>query len=150
MGYQVAISRDINSNEGDVEIDFQLQPAQDIAATVLTPHGQPASEAKIALGVAGSQINVKNGAIDDGSTYATRLETDSAGRFSIPSRDEPFQLVITHPTGFAYLKSTDGPVPSKIALTAWARAEGTFRVGVTGGSQRRNHVERGDGALLWR
>ncbi len=128
-GYQVATSRDIKTDEGEVEIDFQLQPAKDIAATITSASGEPAAGAKIALGVAGSQISVKNGDIDDGSTYATRLDVDETGRFSIPGRDEPFQLVITHPTGFAYLKSTDGPVPSNVSLTPWARLEGTFRVG---------------------
>ena len=79
--------------------------------------------------MAGSQINIDQGDIDDGSTYATRLDADAAGRFSFPARDEPFQLVITHPLGFAYLKSADGPIPPLITLTPWARVEGTFRVG---------------------
>ncbi len=129
-GYQVAISRDIMSNEGEVEFDFQLQPAEDIAATVLTANGEPAANAKIALGVAGSQISVKNGDIDDGSTYATRLDAGDDGRFNIPARNEPFQLVITHRLGFAHLKSSDGHLPNRIVLTPWARVEGTFRVGM--------------------
>ncbi|NOY42053.1 MAG: hypothetical protein GXP26_09475 [Planctomycetes bacterium] len=128
-GYQVAISRDIMTDEGEVDFDFELQPAEDIAATVLTTAGEPAAGAKIALGVAGSQISVQNGDIDDGSTFATRLDADTDGRFSIPARDEPFQLVITHPFGFAHLKSAEGPIPSRIALTPWARVKGTFRVG---------------------
>ena len=82
-----------------------------------------------ALGIAGSQISIKKGDIDSGQTYATRLDADAKGRFSIPARDEPFQLVITHPLGFAHLKSADGPIPKRITLTSWARVEGTFRVG---------------------
>ena len=127
-GYRVAVSRDIKGNEGKVQIDFALVRAKDIAATLLTPDGRPAARAKIAIGIVGSQINVDNGEINDGSTYAARCEADAAGRFRFPAQEGPYQLVITHPAGFAYLKSADGEMPGTIALTAWARVEGTFRV----------------------
>ena len=129
QGYRVAISRDIKTDEGEVHLDFELQPAESISVSLETPDGKPASGAKIALGVADSQISVKNGDIDDGSTYATRLDADSDGHFSIPARDEDFQLVITHPEGFAYLRTVDGRIPSTVRLIRWARAEGRFQVG---------------------
>jgi len=128
-GYQVAISRDILTNEGQINVDFELQPAEDIAGTLLTMTGEPAAGAKIALGVAGSQISIRNGDINEGSTYALQLTADAEGRFRIPARTEPFQIVITHPSGFAYHKSSDGPLAQNITLMPWARAEGTFRVG---------------------
>jgi protocatechuate 3,4-dioxygenase beta subunit len=128
-GYEVAISRDIKSNEGSVEVNFELRRAGDIAATIVTAEGAPAGRAKIALGVAGEQINIRNGDIDDGGTYATRLSAGDDGRFSIPSRDEPFQLVITHAAGFAHLKSSEDPIPDRIVLNPWARIEGSFRIG---------------------
>lgn len=127
-GYEVATSRDFRFDEGEVKFDFELQPATDIASTILTFGGEPAAGAKIAVGVAGAQINIKNGSIDDGSTYATQLNTDEMGRFSIPPRDDPFQLVITHPAGFAHFKSAEGRIPDPILLTPWATVEGTFRV----------------------
>ena len=128
-GYEVAVSRDVKSDEGNVRIDFKLKPAADIAATLLTPSGKPAGGAEIALGIAGSQICVKNGAISNVSTYAARYEADNGGRFRFPAQDSDFQFVIVHPSGFAYLKSTDGAVPKTIRLTPWARVEGTFRAG---------------------
>ncbi len=128
-GYKVAISRDIKFDEGNVRIDFKLQPAEDIAATIVSYTGDPATSAKIAIGVTGSQISILNGEIRDDSTYATKLNADVDGRFNIPARDEPFQIVITHQFGFAYLKSKDGPIPKTIKLTPWARVEGTFLVG---------------------
>ena len=128
-GYRVAISRDFMTDEGEVDYDFELQPAEDIAATILAARGEPAANAKIALGVSGSQISIEGGDIDDGSTYATKLRSDERGRFSLPARDDPFHLVITHAAGFAHLKSVDGPIPHRIKLSPWARAEGTFRVG---------------------
>jgi protocatechuate 3,4-dioxygenase beta subunit/Zn-dependent protease with chaperone function len=127
-GYLAAESRDIRSNEGNVAIEFALKKGQDIAATVLTPQGQPAAKAKIALGMAGSQISVKNGNFD-GQTYATRDSTDDSGRFSFPPVGSAYQLVILHPTGYAHLKSAGEPASETIQLIAWARVEGTFRIG---------------------
>lgn len=130
-GYKVAVSRDIQSNEGAIEINFELEPAADIAATVQSSEGIPAVGAKIALGVAGSQINIENGDVDDSSTYATRVNTDAKGQFNIPSREETFQLVITHAEGFAYFKSPEQAIDNVITLTPWARGEGTFQIGNT-------------------
>ena len=48
-GYRVAVSRDIKNDEGNVQVDFALVKAKDIAAAVLTPDGQPAAGAKIAI-----------------------------------------------------------------------------------------------------
>ena len=45
--------------------------------------------------------------IDDGSTYAARCDADNAGRFHFPSQEGPYQLMITHPSGFAYLKPVE-------------------------------------------
>lgn len=129
IGYRVKTSRDIQPNEGKVAHDFELERQSAIASTILTPDGKPATEAKIALGVAGSQISIKNGDIGDNQTYAQRLNSDVEGRFELPSRDDAFQLVITHDKGFAHLKSVDGPIPAQIKLTPWARVEGVFRVG---------------------
>ena len=69
-GYLATASREIKSDEGNVVVDFELKKATNIAAKVVTPRNLPAAGARIALGVAGSQINVKNGDIDDSSTYS--------------------------------------------------------------------------------
>jgi hypothetical protein len=128
-GYQAALSRDIKSDEGNISIDFELRKGTDVAATVLTPSGAPAAGARIALGIAGSQINIRNGDIDGGSTYAARKDTDNAGQFRFPPQDAAFQLVIVHPTGYAHLKVTPESMPMTIELEAWAEVEGTFRIG---------------------
>ncbi len=128
-GYQPAVSRDIKSNEGSVTIDFELTKGKDVAATVLTPSGEPAREAQIAMGVAGSQINVENGLIDKSGTYAAQSQTDDSGQFRFPPQETAFQLVIMHPTGYAYVKVTQESMPTTIQLEAWARVEGTFRIG---------------------
>ena len=66
------------------------------------------------------------------STYCAREETDDAGRFHFPPQDKDFQLVITHPSGFAHIKSTpEWELTRIIHLEPWSRVEGTFRVGKT-------------------
>ncbi|MBI2824059.1 MAG: carboxypeptidase regulatory-like domain-containing protein [Planctomycetia bacterium] len=128
-GYQSAVSRDIKSDEGAISIDFELVKGKDVAATVLTPDGQPATRARVALGIPGSQIHVQNGQISDSQTYSARQETDDKGRFRFPPQEEEFALVITHPDGYAHLVATPQSMPEKIELEKWARVEGTFRVG---------------------
>jgi uncharacterized GH25 family protein len=128
-GYRAAVSRDIKSNEGQVQINFELQKGVNVAADILTPDGAPAAAAKIALGVAKSQISVKNGEIDDGQTYAARLESDSAGHFQFAPQDADYYLVITHATGYALVQGEpDQPIPA-IKLQPWAKLQGSFHVG---------------------
>ncbi|WP_165069100.1 carboxypeptidase regulatory-like domain-containing protein [Paludisphaera rhizosphaerae] len=129
-GYQLAVSREIKSDEGSVVVDFKMGRGTDLSAEVKTASGEPAAGARIALGVAGSQINIKNGDVDDGMTYAARAVTDAAGRFQFPPPNGAFQLVIAHPAGFAHITATSAWEPSRvIKLEPWCRVEGTFQVG---------------------
>lgn len=133
-GYKVARSRDILSTEGEIDVDFELQPAPNIAVQLMTPAGKPAAGADIAVGIAKTQIFVEQGMISDRQTYAKRAVSDGNGKFEIPSMDENFQLVITHPEGFALLKSADGPIPKIVNLREYARVEGVFKLGEKFGS----------------
>ncbi len=129
-GYEAAVSRDIKSTEGTISIDFELKTGKNVVAKVVTPRNLPAVRAKVALGIAGSQISIKNGEIDDASTSCARDETDLSGLMHFPAQDKNFQLVITHPTGFAHIVSTpEWELTRIIHLEPWSRVEGTFRVG---------------------
>jgi uncharacterized GH25 family protein len=127
-GYLPAESREIKTDEGAVTINFDLTKGKDVAGTVLTSDGVPAAGAKVALGVAGSQIMVTNGDISDSQTYCARQKTDDIGHFHFPPQNRDFWLVITHRSGFAELKGTPNANPMSIRLTPWARIEGSFRV----------------------
>ncbi|HET6328337.1 MAG TPA: hypothetical protein VFG04_26885 [Planctomycetaceae bacterium] len=102
-------------------------PSQ-IVATVLTADGHAAAKAKVAVGVAGSQILITNGEIDDWSNHCERMTTDDAGRMRFQSQTGDFWLVVTHPAGYRWLRCSIDSIPKLIRLTAWARAEGTLRV----------------------
>ena len=127
-GYLPSVSREIGSDEGTVKLKFELRKGLDVAATVLTPEGQPAAAAKIALGLPGSQISIQNGSIDDGSTYAARVDTDAEGKFSFPPQGGDYQLVITHRSGYAHIKATAEDHRDMIQLSPWGRVQGTFAV----------------------
>ena len=124
-GYKVAVSRDIQSNEGDVELNFELTRAPDIVITIQTPDDQPASEAEVAIGLANEQIRIRNGEFES-RTYSTRVKADNTGQFRMTFRDQPFELCILHRTGFAHFQSTDGKIPDRLTLTAWASVKGTI------------------------
>ena len=129
-GYRAAESRDVKSTEGAVAIDFALTKANGIYAKVVTPRNVSAAGARIALGVVGSQINVKNGDIDDQSTSCARATSDDGGRFHFPAQDKDFVLVVTHPTGFAHIQSKAAWDSARIIhLEAWSKVEGVFKVG---------------------
>ncbi len=127
-GYLPAELREIKSDEGKVQLEFRLSKGVDVAASVRKPDGSPAIGAKVALGLAGSQISVTNGSFDD-STYASLLTCDKNGHFSFPPQGGRYQLVITHKSGYAYIEGAAGDKRETIRLTPWARVEGTFRVG---------------------
>jgi len=129
-GYEPAVSRAIKFDEGKINVDFALKPGESIEYQVLMPDGQPAAGAKVALAVAGSQVSIDNGDIDDTSTYhATRAETDATGRVKFTPQDSAYQLVVTHPSGYAHVRVAPEKTNSTIELTPWARLEGTFRAG---------------------
>ncbi|MGI9516224.1 MAG: carboxypeptidase regulatory-like domain-containing protein [Pirellulaceae bacterium] len=127
-GYSPEISRNIDSGEGEVTIDFELQPAAALSAIVRTPAGDLAVDAEVVVGTAGSQINIKNGRLDITSTYNSAVTaTDDDGRFRVPAQTGDFQVVILHESGFAHLRSNGELEP--VTLTAWATVEGTFSSG---------------------
>ncbi len=95
------------------------------------PDGRPAVKARIAFGIAGAQISIMNGDFLETSTFCAIVETGDSGELRFPAPQAAFQLVVVHPSGFAHISATPDNVPAKIELEAWARVEGTFRVGKT-------------------
>ena len=134
-GYRPLASRDIGWNEGNVALTFEVRRAASETARVLTPDAQPAVGARVALGVNGVQIGIVNGQIDDGWTYAARRTTDANGQFTIPPQIGKYELVVTHPSGYANIASpTEGESLRDIQLKSWTRVEGTLRIGSNPGA----------------
>ncbi|MCA9031477.1 MAG: carboxypeptidase regulatory-like domain-containing protein, partial [Planctomycetaceae bacterium] len=128
-GFQSLQSASIKSDAGEVVLDLELMPAIDVFAKILTPNGEPAKGAKVALGMNGTHIFVKNGQIDDSNSSAQRTIADADGRFKFPAPGEEYILAITHKDGYMFLRSEEMQTPRIIVLTAWAQVEGTYRIG---------------------
>lgn len=128
-GYRAAKSRSIKSNEGSITIDFALERGENISTSVLTPEGDPAAGAKVAIGVAGSHISIENGDLRQGSSRAAFVEADGSGRVKCPPQDGDFNIIVTHPTGYAHVKALSETAPESIRLSPWGRIEGVYRVG---------------------
>ncbi len=128
-GYLPAVSRDVKSSEGSVTIDFELERGKDMEVLVLLPDGGPARGAKVALGLPRAMINVRNGDLIEEHTQCDCRVTDEQGRAAFPPQETPFQLVVTHPSGYAHVKAEPRDLAPTIHLEAWARVEGTFRIG---------------------
>jgi hypothetical protein len=119
-----------------VSLRFELARARGLVGKVLTPKNQAAAGARIAVGVEGSQIQIRNGEILEQGTYCKRVDADDLGRFSLPAQAGDFQLLIVHPEGFAWIDSPGTwETVRLIRLEPWARLEGTFRVGAKPAAQ---------------
>jgi hypothetical protein len=126
-GYLRAVSRDIASDEGQMTLEIDLTKGQEIRGAVLTPAGEPAAKAEIALSVGGSHVRLVNGELTENSL--PKQTTDDHGEFRLVPAEEEFQLMIVHPAGYAHVRATSESMPDEITLTEWARVEGIFRVG---------------------
>lgn len=130
-GYLPKTSRDIQANEGTVTIDFELERGRDVSTVVRDATGKLAKGADVVLGVAGSQISLRNGRIDSGSVYnALQRTTNAEGSFLFPPQLTAYQLVVVHESGYAHVQ-VDEPTQSvePITLRPWARLRGTYRLG---------------------
>ena len=101
LGYLPSVSRKIQSNEGEVSIDFELTPSVSLTGKVLTPDGEPAVRAKLIVGVPNQKNEIIDGRVRSG--YNRVGNTDKQGRFAMPQEIGPFKLLISHKTGVASL-----------------------------------------------
>jgi hypothetical protein len=128
-GYKPGISREVKPTEGAVTVTVELHRGENFEAILLKPDRTPALEAVAYLGRPGSQIMLENGYIREGQTYAPKLKLDEAGKISFMELDGPFEIVVVDDSGFANVKSSDGPIPAEINLQPWAKLKGVFMVG---------------------
>ena len=126
-GYRPVVSRDIASDEGEVTLDFKLEPAEMTSTQILDAEGEPVSDAVVVIGSRDSRISIRNGRLLSNKTKnATQLRTNNEGRVEFLPRLDPFQLVILHDRGFAKVVAEKMNIPQEIKLTEWAVVEGKY------------------------
>jgi hypothetical protein len=140
-GYRGANSRKIESNEAAVAVDFELQRAPDVFGKIVTPDFQPARGAKVALALAGTNVGLDDGDLVDSQTNCARAVADDEGLFRFPPPGAEYELIVTHPEGFARLKSENQETRRVFALTPWARVTGTYRVGTKPAAGQRMRLD---------
>lgn len=128
-GYLPAVSRNIANDEGRIHLDFELERGRDVVVAFRTPDGKPGADADVAIGIAGSQINIRDGHFQDRSTYCDRKKSNAQGQLSIPPQLDPYELVVIHPAGYAHVKVDPQRPPKGVTLQAWSRVEGKLHVG---------------------
>lgn len=128
VGYAPVTSRDIQWDEGQLELEFALQKAPDVLISILRPDGAPAPGAEAAIAVGSTQIVVSDGKLNS-STYAERIISDAAGRLNLGARTEPIGLVIVDDSGYAEaFYDPEQPIVAPVTLVAWGQVEGNLMI----------------------
>jgi uncharacterized protein (TIGR03067 family) len=123
-GYVPILTRPFRRDEGQVNVDLTFAPDPGSTGKVVTPGGEPAAGASLALCTWTNEVNVQGGRL----SYAGhgrelgKLNTSAAdGTFRIPSEPDPSVLVVAHDSGYAEVRALTS---STIHLKPWGRIEG--------------------------
>lgn len=155
-GYESAISRDVQKDEGAVSIDFSLKKlsaeklTQTLQGTVLAPDGTPAENATLAIATIGFQHRpyIADGRIRQAEEPFV-AKTDNTGKFKFSfidfddirkktqgphynQKSDVYALYILHHSGFKRVTQSEIETVFKdtpITLEKWGRIEGIAKVG---------------------
>jgi RNA polymerase sigma factor (sigma-70 family) len=102
-GYAPFVSRIIGANEGNVQLDVKLNPAQDPKVTVYKPDGQLAANADVSLVEPDSRLLLSfNGFSHAGvQTSGRLLITDNDGQFTLTDDASVKRVIVISPDGYA-------------------------------------------------
>ena len=116
----------------DIDLAIELEPATDIAGTVLRPDGNPAAGAKVFFRGEHFRFRVGENCFvsmpAQGYPFAVETRAGVDGAFRIPKIDGIERLEVVHPEGWASVP-LDGVSAAVIRLQAWGRINGVVRSG---------------------
>jgi RNA polymerase sigma factor (sigma-70 family) len=127
-GYDAAVSRIYELEEGDQQLDFKLKPGGTVEGIVRTPAGEPAAGAQLAFAVYGSGSMLCSAPGRLARDMSTN-NTAANGQFKLKKPLLPRNLIIFHEAGWAVVPVTAGPQKADVTLSPWARIEGTLAIG---------------------
>jgi len=124
---------------------IRLTKAEPRTGVVLTAGGQPAAEAEVGWVGPDDRAFLTDGRFSTrGYSYQADqiVKTGADGRFELDRTRDEGLIVAVHRDGYAAAKSTEFTNGSKIALTPWARIEGSIVPGGPDGKQLAIAVEQ--------
>jgi len=134
-GYQPQIWYWIRKKEGPKHIVFQLADDKGVVGRVLTPAGQPAAGATVALALAQRDAVLEEGRLrhadappaeKPGDQWRRPIftKTDAEGRFRLPTEIEPAAVLIVHDSGVRETTYEAWANAPEARLAGWGRIEG--------------------------
>ena len=130
-GYAPLVSREMQPDAGEVQLDIKMQPAASTTVTVLLPDGTPATNADIGLVPPGENLSVVQGGLRRPPYRGSRQRPspDDQGRFTLPPCEEGTWIVAAAPEGYAATKAAALAAEPTLRLQPWGRLEGTCLAG---------------------
>jgi hypothetical protein len=144
-GHAPFVTRVYEPNEGEVRLDVQLRPVEDIWVSVYLPDGRIARDAQAGFVAPGSNARLVPGGFAGalGYSMAGVRRVDALGRFVVPDDESIERVVIAHTEGYAESSPGELRRVSAVRLRPWARVEGVWR-------ENGQSVANGEVSLLWR
>jgi beta-lactamase regulating signal transducer with metallopeptidase domain/uncharacterized GH25 family protein len=130
-GYEPGISRPIASDEGTIELAFELVKSNvaQPQGVVLGPDGRPAVEATVCVATPDFGVFIKNGAPMVQNSFVMHTFTDKAGHFKMPPVGGRWMLVIAHESGYLEIDQRQYVPDATVTLEPWGRIEGVLYIG---------------------
>jgi len=133
-GYLPGISRVFKDDEGEQVFDFELEKGTGPSGTVLSPDGEPLSDATLALATPGQPVRISNGSISSRRDDFITAQSDANGRFSFPPQTDAFAIVALHDQGYAEISDEELQAEPDITLRHWASVKGKLFIGAGEGA----------------
>jgi RNA polymerase sigma factor (sigma-70 family) len=130
-GYAPFVTRFVRAEEGEVTFNIALQRAASITVSVLSPDGQPATNADIGLDIPGNALRLSPGALwNRGPSQSFNLfKTDSEGRVTLPPDPSVVRVIAANEEGYGEASAAGLATQPTLRLQPWGRLEGDYFVG---------------------
>jgi hypothetical protein len=127
-GHKPVVTRTYKPDEGEVRLNVDLQPAQDLVASVYTADGKPASGAQIGLISPGYEVRLVPGGFagDLGKALAWLRHAGEDGGFVVPDDDSIERVIVTTPDGYSEVSPEQLRKDRAVRLGAWGGISGVL------------------------
>ncbi|HWN95520.1 MAG TPA: sigma-70 family RNA polymerase sigma factor, partial [Methylomirabilota bacterium] len=126
-GYASAVSRLIQPDEVDAEVDALLRKGSNTLITVLLPNSRRAADADVGLPSPGADLELAPARfVRRSSQGGALLRTDAQGQFKLSPDPTIERVFLVHEDGYAERTPSALVKDPVVSLGAWGRLEGRF------------------------